>query len=125
MANKQIIKGVRQNRKLYRPGTDDADALDEVLTPTQVKALKDQNVIAGDFKGKAKISKGDEKPAPNEPSSETVRTGTELPGGFPARMQLIKAGYDTVEKVSAASDDELENLEGVGDATVKKIREEL
>ena len=38
---------------------------------------------------------------------------------------LIEAGLDTPEKISAASDGELEALKGIGPATVAKIRELL
>lgn len=38
---------------------------------------------------------------------------------------LIEAGYDTPEKVAAATDKELESLPRIGKATVKKIRELL
>lgn len=51
--------------------------------------------------------------------------GTPLPDGFPARMQLMKAGFVTVEKVDAASDADLIALPEVGEATVKKIREAI
>jgi DNA uptake protein ComE-like DNA-binding protein len=36
--------------------------------------------------------------------------------------KLKAAGYDTAEKVSAASDDELRAIPGVGPASVAKIR---
>lgn len=38
---------------------------------------------------------------------------------------LIAAGYDTVEKVCAASDQELRAVDGVGPATLKLIREAI
>lgn len=51
--------------------------------------------------------------------------GTELPVGFPHRQDLITAGFDTTEKVKAASDQQLIDADGIGDAGVKKIRKEL
>lgn len=38
---------------------------------------------------------------------------------------LSEAGYATVEAVKVASDDDLKAIQGVGPATVKKIRELL
>lgn len=56
-------------------------------------------------------------PAPSTPGSTT------LPNGFPARAALIKSGFDTTEKVKAASDEQLIAVDGVGEANLVKIRE--
>jgi hypothetical protein len=47
-----------------------------------------------------------------------------LPDNFPAKEALEKEGYRSIEDVSEATDDELKEIEGIGDATVAKIREE-
>lgn len=38
-------------------------------------------------------------------------------------LMLLSAGYDTVDKIGAATDKELMQVEGVGPQTVKAIRE--
>lgn len=48
---------------------------------------------------------------------------TLLPSDFPERASFVKAGIATLEGVAAKSDAELEALEGVGKATVKKARD--
>ena len=48
---------------------------------------------------------------------------TPLPTGFPGRAALMKAGYTTVEQVQSADDEQLEAVDGIGEGTVKKIRE--
>jgi hypothetical protein len=48
---------------------------------------------------------------------------TELPEDFPARELLIAAGYDTLDLVKNASDEDLDAIDGIGPATVEKIRE--
>lgn len=47
----------------------------------------------------------------------------ELPQDFPARKALVKAGFDTVDKVKAASDEELIAVDGVAEKTLGQIRE--
>jgi hypothetical protein len=50
---------------------------------------------------------------------------SDLPEGFPARAKLIAGGFDSVEKVNDAPDEELLKVSGVGASTVAQIREEL
>lgn len=49
--------------------------------------------------------------------------GELLPSDFPARKALFEGGYYTVKAVSAASDDDLNALDGIADKTLVKIRE--
>lgn len=53
------------------------------------------------------------------------KSESDLPEDFPAREALIGGGFDSLAKVNAASDDELLEIEGVGAATVEKIRAAL
>lgn len=46
-----------------------------------------------------------------------------LPDGFPAKAKLEEAGYDTVQDVREASDEELLGLDGIAEGTLAKIRE--
>jgi predicted flap endonuclease-1-like 5' DNA nuclease len=57
-------------------------------------------------------------PAPEEPQSEL--TGIDGVGPKTAE-QLIQAGYDTVAKVAAMSDEEILAVPGIGDRTAQKI----
>lgn len=41
---------------------------------------------------------------------------------FPAHDKLSAAGYDCVDKIQAASDEEILNIEGIGPDTLSKIR---
>lgn len=45
-----------------------------------------------------------------------------LPEDFPGHAQLVEAGYTTMHKVETASDEDLLAVEGVGPATLEKIR---
>lgn len=44
-----------------------------------------------------------------------------LPEDFPGREELIEGGYDTMDKVRAASEEDLSAVKGVGKATLTKI----
>lgn len=48
-----------------------------------------------------------------------------LPEDFPAAHLLEAEGFSTVEEVAEATDEELLELEGIGQGTLKKIREYL
>jgi hypothetical protein len=54
-----------------------------------------------------------------------VDYGYPLPESFPAREQLVTAGYAYTEQVRRASDEALLSVAGVGKATLTKIREAL
>lgn len=60
-------------------------------------------------------------------TGSTSATGgdDELPEDFPAREQLAGEGLTTRSAVSAKSDEELDAIEGIGPATVEKIRSAL
>ena len=55
-------------------------------------------------------------------AEETVRA---LPEEFPHRELLTGAGFNTVEKVSAATDEELLAIDGLAGARVKEVRAAL
>lgn len=44
--------------------------------------------------------------------------------GFPGADALAAGGFDSREKIRAASDEDLLALDGIGEATLKKIRAE-
>jgi hypothetical protein len=44
--------------------------------------------------------------------------------GFPGGSILLAAGFDSPEKIRAASDEDLLALDGIGEGTLKKIREQ-
>lgn len=46
----------------------------------------------------------------------------DLPADFPSRDALIGAGFDSLAKVRAASDGDLDKVPGIGPATLKEIR---
>lgn len=64
---------------------------------------------------------------PEEPAAAEgeLVSATPLPADFPARSLLVDAGFDTVEAVTAASDSDLTDIDGIGSATVQKIRDAL
>lgn len=45
-----------------------------------------------------------------------------LPTGFPARSLLLAAGFDSLASVEAASDETLLAVEGIGTASLNRIR---
>lgn len=86
--------------KFYGPG--EADLPDEAYT---------------DLKAREDALKGDQ---PDEaPAESTPSTAADPLAEFP---ELHAAGYTSAESVRAATDDELLALDGVGPATLKKIR---
>lgn len=116
MAELKIKRTVRLDGRAYRADNkDDAKALLENADAKTLSSLKERKLITGDVKKAAKANA--------QTQTSENNGGDELPAGFPARMQLIKAGFDTTDKVAAAGDEELAAIEGVGDATVAKIRE--
>lgn len=48
---------------------------------------------------------------------------TALPEGFPSKDLLEQTGFGSLEKLKAASDDELLAIDGIGAKTLSKIRE--
>lgn len=48
-----------------------------------------------------------------------------LPDDFPARKDLVGAGFTTRDAVAAASDEQLVAIKGIGEKTVAEIREAL
>lgn len=46
-----------------------------------------------------------------------------LPDGFPGKTVLEREGYDSVNEVSEATDDELLALDGIAEGTLAKIRD--
>lgn len=54
----------------------------------------------------------------------SVSTAPALPDALPQATidALAAAGFDSAEKIAAASDDDLKKVPGVGDATVAKLR---
>lgn len=78
-------------------------------------------IVDADGKETKKLSEKAAERAAANASTEP----TELPEDFPSRDKLVAAGLTTTQAVSAKSDDELVALEGIGEASVKKIRAAL
>lgn len=70
------------------------------------------------------------KKAAKEPQKQPEREpepnpeGTPLPDDYPAHDELLSAGYTTLEAVAEATDDELTAIDGIGPATLTKIRDQ-
>lgn len=60
-----------------------------------------------------------------EAKSQSDKDGDLSFDDLPEAELLKEAGFDTLEKVSGASDKELTDVNGIGAATLKKIRETL
>lgn len=63
--------------------------------------------------------------AGQEEAGSPASQGTPLPEGFPARDLLLAAGYTTLERVQAATDEELLAIQGIGRRLLGKIRDAL
>lgn len=95
----KITGAVRHGGTLYTEG--DEDALAE--SGADLEALKEAGVIEGDVPG-------DEGPAG-------------YPEDFPAAETLAEAGYASAEEVQGTSDEELLDVNGIGEATLEEIRD--
>lgn len=81
---------------------------------------KSSTTIAGEAEARAGQGSGREvKTAPV--SDATEGEGTPLSAKFPMRKALIDAGYDTTEKVAAASKEDLMKIEGFNEAKATKV----
>ena len=56
----EILSAIRLKGKSYGPGQE--EELEEILTPEQVKDLKDRGALKGPWKGKAKAASEPEAP---------------------------------------------------------------
>ncbi len=99
---------------------EDAPAAEVARTPEVSKRLSDGRLVEAEARRVA-------APAPTAPAApaESAPASRPAAGGIPdSTMQaLAVAGYDTPEKVRAASDDDLKRVPGVGDAMLARIRE--
>jgi hypothetical protein len=59
------------------------------------------------------------------PATEAAALATPLPEGFPQRELLEGAGFSTVEKVRAASDEELVAIDGIAEGRLAEVRKAL
>lgn len=88
------------DRRIYGPG--EGDYPDEL-----VQSLKDAGVLTGD----------------GEPS-EAQQEGGLFEGLTDDQVATLEAaGYDDEESISAASEEELDALDGIGEATIRKLKE--
>jgi hypothetical protein len=62
---------------------------------------------------------------PSKGSTEAEPMGAALGISEAQAAALAEAGYDTAEALEAASDEDLMEVDGIGKATVKKIRDGL
>lgn len=62
----------------------------------------------------------DEAARPDSEAEDTV-----IPEGFPHRDKLSEAGFITVGNLRAASDEEIEDVHGIGPASREEIRDAL
>lgn len=60
---------------------------------------------------------------PKGGSKSGGKNNSDLPEDFPARAALIEGGFDSLEKVNGASDEDLIAVKGVGEKTVVHIRD--
>ena len=79
--------------------------------------------VARDLINDGKAKGGDLNFSPSyEKSVASDRETRALPDGFPERERLIAAGYDSLAKIKAASDDELLDIKYIGPKSLEAIR---
>lgn len=115
----EILKGVRLDGKLYSPGNvQDAKELQGKLK----KAQKERLVAAGAI-GPARQEMDMTDVGEDDGDEESDDDADQpLPNGFPMKMRLDAAGFNTLGKLRAASDEELMALDGIGASRVEEIR---
>lgn len=133
MAETKINTGIQFKGETFLPNrTGDVERLAKVATQDELDAFRKRRVdpenedsptlIQGAWKSSRQAAAAPPSAAATPPAGNTAGA-TELPPGFPGRQFLIKAGYDTPQKVRDAADSDLAAIDGVGEATVAKIRE--
>jgi hypothetical protein len=114
---KEIKSNIRLNETEYGPGKE--DALEAVLTPEQGERLIERGALVGEWEFK----KGVKEKAPSVVIPEELKPLESL--GNPALVALVEGGFDTIEKVNGATDEQLAKLPKVSNTTVSKIRQLL
>lgn len=134
----KINQTVRVDGKTYGPG--DEDELNQVLSAEDVERLLQKGALSGPFTGidpetgeEGEGVEGAEnmpRPmgAPREPGegegdqSPSVQNN-QLPDGFPGRNTLVSSGYDTMDKVRALTDAQIDEIPKLKAETREKIKE--
>lgn len=116
------LRMIHGSTRVFRPGEE--EELLDVLPDEDQERLKRLGVLVDE--------EGEEEEAPERATSRATPStdprirralgGGGLPDGFPGKDDLEAEGFTSVEKVKAASDDELLAVNGVGDVTLKRIR---
>jgi DNA uptake protein ComE-like DNA-binding protein len=88
------------------------DGLKGIRMPTDVRAMEEKKIMADVLEGIAENRAGNKAGAyPSEPLDENL-------------VQILAdAGYDTLEKIRNASDEELLEIDGIGPKSLEKIRQ--
>lgn len=114
------LRMIHGQKRVFKPGEE--EELLEVIPDEDRERLERLGVLVEDD--------GEEEGPTGRTSRATPSTdprirramGGGLPDGFPAKDDLEAGGFTSVDQVKAASDDELLAVSGVGDVTLKRIR---
>lgn len=114
------LRMVHGRTRVFKPGEEE-ELLDSI-PKEEVERLERLGVLVDDEGEEDAPERATSRATPSTDPRIRRAMGGGLPDGFPAKDDLEAGGFTSVDQVKAASDDELLAVSGVGDVTLKRIR---
>jgi DNA uptake protein ComE-like DNA-binding protein len=125
----QYLVDIGGERKAVGPGLVDADQLDPdwlekyKLRREVIKANKEKALAAAEEE--ARVAENNNKPDPADPNTWKNDEPEKLPENFPGVKQLAAANITTYTALTLLSEDDLDEIQGIGPATIADIQQAL